>query len=67
MQIDCFWPGPAQTITELSESEHADMILVASQGCRGLDRALEIGGVADRVMQTAQRTVLLVFASQPRA
>jgi nucleotide-binding universal stress UspA family protein len=59
--------GPAQIITELSESEDADMILLASQGRGGLDRALEIGSVADRVMQSAQRPVLLVFASQPRA
>jgi nucleotide-binding universal stress UspA family protein len=56
--------SPAQTIVELSESEDVDLILMASQGRGGLDRAVEIGSVAGRVMQTAQRPLLLVFASQ---
>ncbi|HVA93821.1 MAG TPA: universal stress protein, partial [Candidatus Dormibacteraeota bacterium] len=55
--------GQARTIVELSESEDVDMILLASQGRGGLDRAVEIGSVAGRVMQTAQRPVLLVFVS----
>lgn len=59
--------GPARTILELSESEDTDLILLASQGRGGLDRAVEIGSVAERVMQTAQRPVLLVFVSQRRA
>ncbi len=55
--------GQAGTIVELSESEDVDLILLASQGRGGLDRAVEIGSVAGRVMQTAQRPVLLVFVS----
>lgn len=59
--------GPARTAVDLSESEVADVILMASQGRGGLDRALEIGSVAARVMQTAQRPLLLVFLSRRTA
>ena len=52
---------------DLSESEVADVILMASQGRGGLDRALEIGSVAARVMQTAQRPLLFVFLSRRTA
>jgi len=56
--------GPARTIVAVSESEAADLVLIASQGRGGMDRAIEIGSAAQRVMQTAQCPVLLVFASQ---
>jgi nucleotide-binding universal stress UspA family protein len=59
--------GPARTVLEWSESEDIDLILLASQGRGGLDRAVEIGSVAERVMQSSQRPVLLVFASQQRS
>ena len=55
--------GPARTIVEVSESEDTDLIVLARQGRGGLDRAVEIGSVADRVMQIAERPVLLVFVS----
>lgn len=59
--------GPARTIVELSESENVDLILLTSQGRGGLDRAVETGSVAERVMQAAQRPVLLVFVSHQGA
>ena len=59
--------GPALTIVEQSESENADLILLTSQGRGGLDRAVEIGSVANRVLQMTQRPVLMAFSSQLRA
>jgi nucleotide-binding universal stress UspA family protein len=51
--------GPARTIVALSESEAADMILLATHGRGGVDRLL-VGSVADQVSQHARCPVLLV-------
>ncbi len=59
--------GPAITIVDQSESENVDLIVLGSQGRGGLDRAVEIGSVANRVLQTTQRPVLMAFPSQQRA
>jgi nucleotide-binding universal stress UspA family protein len=58
--------GPARSIVSMSEAENVDLILLASEGRGGLDRAFGVGSVADRVMHTAQRPVLVVFGSRTR-
>lgn len=55
--------GPARTIVELSESENADLLILAKKGRAGSTRDSTLGSVANRVIQTAQRPVLLVETS----
>jgi len=50
---------PAQTIVEVSETEHADLIMLATHGRGGMDRVF-VGSVADRVIHHARCPVFLV-------
>jgi nucleotide-binding universal stress UspA family protein len=52
--------GAARTILEVSETEEADLILLTTHGRGGLERAVSIGSVADRVAQSADCPVFLV-------
>ena len=56
--------GPARTIVATSESEDADLVIIAKSGRGSSRRRVELGSVANRVIQTTQRPVLLVRASQ---
>ena len=52
--------GPSRTIMAVSESENVDLIMVGSQGRGSIKRARQLGSVADRVIQVAQRPVFLL-------
>jgi nucleotide-binding universal stress UspA family protein len=52
---------PAERITRLAKSRHADMIVMGTQGRTGLTRAL-LGSVANRVIRTAPCPVLTVHS-----
>lgn len=58
--------GPARTIVAVSESEAADLIMLATHGRGGLDR-LFMGSVAERVMQHTRCPVFLVPVHERRA
>jgi nucleotide-binding universal stress UspA family protein len=51
--------GPARTIVAVAETEHADLIMLATHGRGGLDR-LMLGSVADRVMHHMPCPVFLL-------
>ena len=59
--------GPARTIVAVSESEDADLVVLAKSGRGGSHRHVALGSVANRVIQTTQRPVLLVDASERRS
>jgi len=50
---------PANAIVDVSEAEHVDLILMATQGRGGLER-LWMGSVTERVVQLTQRPVFLL-------
>ena len=50
---------PSETILSYAEEVDADLIVMGTQGRSGLVQHL-LGGVADRVVRTARRPVLLV-------
>lgn len=52
--------GPERTILAVSESEDADLIMMATHGRGGKARAVAVGSVADRVVQSSHRPVFLV-------
>jgi nucleotide-binding universal stress UspA family protein len=52
---------PAERITRLAESRHADVIVMGTHGRTGLTRAL-LGSVATRIVATATCPVLTVRA-----
>jgi nucleotide-binding universal stress UspA family protein len=54
--------GPARTILAFAESEHADLIVMATTGRGGLERddRLSLGSVPTRVMEGTKCPVLLV-------
>ena len=56
--------GPARTIVAVSESEDADLVILAKNGRGGSHRHAALGSVANRLIQTTQRPVLLVDASE---
>ncbi len=56
--------GSARTIVAVSESEDADLILLAKNGRGSSQRQVALGSVANRVIQTTQRPVLLVDTSE---
>jgi nucleotide-binding universal stress UspA family protein len=58
---------PARTIVAISESEETDLVILAKngRGCSG--RNVVLGSVANRVIQTTQRPVLLVDTQENRA
>jgi nucleotide-binding universal stress UspA family protein len=55
--------GPARTIVSVSESEDADLIILAKSGRGNSYRYDALGSVANRVVQTTQRPLLLLDAS----
>lgn len=55
--------GPARTIVAVSESEDTDLVILAKTGRGGSHRHVALGSVANRLIQTTQRPVLLVDAS----
>ena len=55
--------APWDEINTLAEEEKADMIVIGTHGRRGLTRAL-LGSVAERVMRTAVRPLLVVHAAK---
>ena len=54
--------GTARTIVAVSESEDADLVILAKSGRGDSHRRAALGSVANRVIQTTQRPVLLVDA-----
>jgi nucleotide-binding universal stress UspA family protein len=54
--------GPARTILAFAESEHADLIVMATTGRGGIDRddRLSLGSVPTRVMEGTKCPVLLI-------
>ena len=56
--------GTARTIVAVSESEDADLVILAKSGRGDSHRRAALGSVANRVIQTTQRPVLLVDASE---
>jgi nucleotide-binding universal stress UspA family protein len=56
--------GPARTIVAVSESEDADLVILAKNGRGTSSRGVALGSVADRVIQTTQRPLLLVDAPE---
>jgi nucleotide-binding universal stress UspA family protein len=58
--------SPSQKIVETAETEHVDLILMATHGRTGLSHLL-IGSVAERVVRTAPCPVLTIRppAAQP--
>ncbi len=58
--------SPARTIVSVSESEDADLVLLGKSGRGSSRRYAALGSVANRVIQTTQRPVLLVDASDRR-
>ncbi len=52
--------GPARTIVEIGESENADLIVLAKSGRGGSQYRSAMGSVANRVLQLAERPVLLI-------
>ena len=52
--------GPARTIVAVSESEDADLVILAKNGRGSSHREVSLGSVANRVVQTTQRPLLLV-------
>jgi nucleotide-binding universal stress UspA family protein len=52
--------GPARTIIAVSESENADVIMMATRGRGGTATNVAIGSVAERVVQVTQCPVFLV-------
>jgi nucleotide-binding universal stress UspA family protein len=52
--------GSARTIIAVSESEDADLILLAKNGRGSSQRRVALGSVANRVIQTTHRPILLV-------
>ncbi len=59
--------GPARTIVAVSESEDAALIILAKNGRGSSRRRVALGSVANRVIQTAERPVLLVGAWDGRS
>ena len=59
--------GSARTIIAVSESEDADLVILAKSGRGNSHRRVALGSVANRVIQTTQRPVLLVDASEGRS
>ncbi len=57
---------PATTITEISESENIDLILMATHGRGGLDRVF-VGSVAQRLAQHAPVPLFLLPIHEKRA
>ncbi len=56
--------GPARTIVAVSESEDADLVILAKSGRGGSHRHVALGSVVNRLIQTTQRPVLLVDAAE---
>lgn len=56
--------NPAREIVAISESEDAGVILLTKSGRGGLPRSGPLGRVANLVVQTSQRPVLLVQAAE---
>jgi nucleotide-binding universal stress UspA family protein len=54
---------PWEEINTLAEETKADMIVIGTHGRRGLSRAL-LGSVAERVMRTAVKPLLVVHAAK---
>ena len=52
--------GPARTIVKVSESEQADLIMMATHGRGGAHRSIPVGSVADRVIQSTERPAFAV-------
>ena len=59
VQVQVHAGGPARTIVAVAETEHADLIMLATHGRGGLDR-LMLGSVADRVMHHMPCPVFLL-------
>jgi nucleotide-binding universal stress UspA family protein len=57
--------APWSEIVNLAREEHADMIVMGTQGRTGLDRLL-LGSVAERVIRQAPCPVLTVRPTQER-
>jgi nucleotide-binding universal stress UspA family protein len=52
--------GPAQTLAAVSESEEADLIMMATRGRGAAASQFAVGSVAERVVQIARCPVFLV-------
>ena len=59
--------GPARTIVAVSESEDADLVILAKNGRGSSADRSALGSVANRVIQTTQRPLLLVDASEGKS
>ena len=57
---------PAATITEISEEEGVDLIMMATHGLGGLDRVF-VGSVAERLVQHTHRPLFLLPIHEKRA
>jgi nucleotide-binding universal stress UspA family protein len=57
---------PASEILALSESEHTDLIALATHGRTGFTR-WALGSVAERILRTAEVPLLLVRGPKPKA
>ena len=58
--------SPANTITEISEQEDVDIIMLATHGLGGLDRVY-VGSVAERLVQHTESTLFLLPIHEKRA
>ena len=50
---------PSETIVEVAEKEDVDLIIIAASGKSGLHRFF-IGSVAEKVLKSTERDVLLI-------
>lgn len=57
------WGRPADVIRQIADEASADLIIMGTHGRSGLKRLL-IGSVADTVMRTSERPLLLVRAQE---
>lgn len=59
--------GAARTIVSVSELEDADLVILTKNGRGGSVRDVMLGSVANRVIQTTQRPVLLVDTRETKS
>jgi len=52
--------GPARTILAVSDEEDADLVVLARRGRGGLTRSVAVGSVAEYVIESTERPVLLI-------
>lgn len=52
--------GPAHTIVAISETENADLIVLAKSGRDGAHRCADMGSVVSRILELTKRPLLLL-------